>query len=114
MIDPPDKPPPHPLTYEPQAPDVSVEPRSTPAGLVKFLAGLLLGTTMSAAAWIGGWEKIAEIHGAPMYMLAFKFSLGSVLLFFVRGWRSFGVGILVSICLGLLILVGTCFDNFRF
>ena len=75
--------------------------------ILLFFAGLLLGTGVSAIIWIAGWKHVmAHSNGGVILVVTgVKFAIGVVLLF-IRGWRSFGAGIIASIALGVMLFFG--------
>jgi hypothetical protein len=80
----------------------------------RFFSGLALGTAMSAVVWIAGFDRLVN-HGSGLALFlvpGVKLAAGICGLC-LRGWRSFGAGILVSIALGFLIFFGVCATNLK-
>ncbi len=81
----------------------------------RFLLGLLGGTALSGLVWLfvfklsgskvdsGGNGVFAAMIGLPILKVAV--AIGCLI---VRGWRSCGAGILLSLILGALIFFGLC------
>jgi hypothetical protein len=97
---------PPPLDYRGASAMHSPEPRRSFRG---FFGGLLLGTLISAVAW--GFQFSGMRHGglgsSVILLPGVKLAAG-VLGLCIRGWRSFGAGMLISIALGILIFFGMC------
>ena len=75
--------------------------------LVRFVFGLVVGAGVSAVLWSNS-KLLGNNEFAVLGMFAFvamKPIVGTI-FFEVRGWKSFGIGILVSIPLVLLIGIG--------
>ena len=97
--------PPHQLNYlTPQQPTPPHE-HSVP----RFIAGAIVGSITSAVIW----NRVFSSSSFPLAMYS-VFGLIPVKLlvgmyfFGLRRWRSFGIGIWVSIPIGLLIFCGNC------
>jgi len=79
------------------------------------MVGLVAGVTVSAVVWIAGWQRYAEHgSGAALWVVPASKVLVSIPLFFVPRWRLTAVGLLISIPVGGLIFLGSCFANFRY
>ncbi|MDB5291812.1 MAG: hypothetical protein JWL69_3053 [Phycisphaerales bacterium] len=81
----------------------------------RFFGGLILGTLVSAVIWVAGFDRLVN-HGSGLALFlvpGVKFGAGITALC-MRGWRSFGAGILVSIALGFLIFFGMCASSLKF
>jgi len=102
---------PPPLNYE--RPGDS--PRPLPSSFLWI--GLAIGTAVSAATWILGWNTLVEHESwsALFFVPAVKVILAVILIRFTslrRGaGRAFGIGLLLSIGVGLLIFFGACFAH---
>jgi hypothetical protein len=75
----------------------------------RYGLGVLSGLAISLAyyfllAGVGGNRSVAELFGA----IAFKCILG-VCLLFVDRWRAFGLGLITSVPIAVLIFIGLCF-----
>jgi len=103
--------PPQPLPY--RRPDRLPQPPDPESTWQRFVAGIGIGTAVSAVLWIGG---LASRRYVPASVI---FGLGSVVVpgtKFVVGlsllsnppWRRFGAGLLVSMAVGFMILCGVC------
>lgn len=64
-------------------------------------------TVVSSRGW-AGHQLVREI---AVCFIVVKCTLG-VALTFLRGWAAMGLGVLLSMGVGALILVGTCFAAF--
>ena len=78
----------------------------------RFFMGLLLGTGVSALLWIPGLPALFKSTGDTIFTLAFallglKFVAFIVCMFLAR-WRTFGVGLFVSMVTGVMIFFGVC------
>lgn len=80
----------------------------------QLVIGLVLGTAVSAAIWILGWDAFEKSNAYQWFALGTIFGLkifvGIGLLFF-RRWRFVGIGLLISLAMGFLIFFGTCFAH---
>lgn len=80
----------------------------------RFFMGTLIGTGVSAAIWIGGQKMFSGTGDAALIValsiLGIKF-VAFITCMFLRRWRTFGVGLLVSLALGFLIFFGVCTVN---
>jgi len=79
--------------------------------LKRFFLGILLGTGVSGIAYFGGMSLFND-NGDTIFMvclsiLAIKF-IAFITCMFLSGWRTFGMGLLVSIALGFMIFFGVC------
>jgi hypothetical protein len=82
--------------------------------LLKFIAGLLLGSAVSAIVWAGGWKYVNDGRLGFLIWVVPLLKLGvSIACFFNQRWRAFGLGLLLSIGIGLLIFFSVCAANFR-
>ena len=77
-------------------------PPSTGMMVLRFFIALLVGTGLSALAWIAGWETFNKgPNGGAMLLIIPGFKLlVSIILLIQRGWRSAGAGLLASIPIG--------------
>jgi hypothetical protein len=111
MTDPPNPnlPPHNPLNYLPSGRQPPLPPVSARLTLRWFFIGLLSGTALSAIVWIFAFKAMegAFAGGAMLAIPILKLSTGITCLC-LRGWRSLGAGILVSLALGFLIFFGVC------
>lgn len=75
-----------------------------------FGLGLAAGIGFSVVYYILIGLEIIPIQsvGFALGAVILKFSLGFALLF-VDGWRAFGIGLIASVPLAVLIFVGVCF-----
>jgi hypothetical protein len=71
----------------------------------RYLGGVCVGTALSAFVWLPAYDALVR-HGSglALYLVALAKLLLAVAGFCTRGWRSFAVGVLVSIAVGSLIL----------
>jgi len=99
---------PNPLPYS-----MDPEPPLGMSAMKRFLLGLACGAAVSVVAWVLGWKQFVSTGSghALLVVPGMKFSIGLALVFPPR-WRAFGIGVLVSIALGLLIFMGACMVNF--
>ena len=75
--------------------------------------GLLAGGASSAVAWTRGWTILGMNSGGAglLAILGGKVIVAIVLMLASQRLRYVGVGLLLSIPLGALILVSTCFTH---
>lgn len=96
------------------------QPNNAPAqrGTGRYLIwGLLIGSAVSAIAWIAGWDALLN-HDTPVALFVIpgvKLAV-AISLICLRGpqrrpARMFGVGVLLSIAAGFLIFFGSCFAH---
>lgn len=84
---------------------------SVVASMLKFLGGVAIGSAFSGLLWSVAFDEVLSnfwsFVTAAMIVLLLKVGLAG---FFsgVPGWRSFGVGLLISIAVGALIFTSTC------
>lgn len=80
----------------------------------KFFLALLLGLALSFFVWWFGWDYFDRGHGTYLIFLVpgVKILPATGMLFY-RRWRPFAAGLLLSVALGGLILIGSCFAHFR-
>jgi hypothetical protein len=80
----------------------------------RFGVALLIGTGLSALIYIAGSGMFKGTGDAilivSLSVVAIKF-VTFISCMFLRRWRTFGVGILVSIALGFMIFFGVCTMN---
>jgi hypothetical protein len=99
-----------PIEYRPDAVPTGRDPEST---WQRFVAGVAIGTAVSAVVWIGGAASGRFVPARMLFAVAYivvpgmKLVIGASLLS-QPPWRSFGAGLLVSLGVGLLILCGLC------
>jgi hypothetical protein len=79
--------------------------------LARFFAGLILGAVVSAIIWFAGWNLLDKGNGSILLIVPGAKLVVGIVFICIRGWRSFGAGILVSIALGVLIFFGACAMN---
>ncbi|MDB5334346.1 MAG: hypothetical protein JWP03_5497 [Phycisphaerales bacterium] len=71
----------------------------------RYLGGVLTGTAVSAFVWFPAYDALVKNgSGHALYLVALAKLTLAIVGFCTRGWRSFAVGILVSIPVGSLIL----------
>ena len=88
-------------------------PHSSPRrSVAPLLWGLAVGTAVSAILWGAGWTQLmgtGRSHDELLLIVpGLKFLAGGICLAF-PGARRFGIGLLISIAVGFLILVGSSF-----
>lgn len=90
-------------------PPGAIQPTPPGRNVLWFFIGLIAGTVLSAIVWIFGFRSLDSTFasGAIFVMPALKLATGITCLC-LRGWRSLGAGILVSLALGFLIFFGVC------
>ena len=79
----------------------------------RFLAGLGIGTAVSAVLWIGGPAASRFVPASVVFGLASIVVPGTKLVVAASmlsqpPWKSFGAGLLASMAVGFLILCGVC------
>lgn len=80
-----------------------------------FLAGLLGGTAISFIVWWVGWYKIDRLNSsAPLIIVLAIKVFGAIGLIASGKWRAAGIGLLISLPLGALIFIGSCFAHFHY
>src|SRR5947207_1555269 len=88
----------------------SIPPRKSAAP--QLLWGLGIGSAVSAIVWLAGWNALfATGRSADWLLVAIpggKIVAGIACVVTPR-WRSFGIGLLLSIAVGFLIFFGACF-----
>jgi len=87
------------LDYEPRKRRRQPRDLSDAIGAARFMLGIAAGLA------VGLWAVSHEQIGAALVMLP---SVGLVLLF-IRSWRGVGIGLLLSLPLGILIFLCICF-----
>src|SRR5260221_8338550 len=96
-----------PLPLDYRAPSAPRSPQERKQIWPRFFAGLILGTAVSAIIWVAGFDRLVN-HGSGLALFlvpGVKLTAG-IWTFCMRGWRSFGAGMLISIALGFLIFFG--------
>ena len=100
---PPPLPPPPPLDYR----GTGFAPRKRSWGL--FWAGVFAGLAVSLVYYITLGTNVAQVTPfAPFGAVIGKLAAGIALLFYPR-WKDFGVGLIASIPVAVLIFLGLCF-----
>jgi hypothetical protein len=102
-----ERPPTEPLNYASTPP---TPPTSEAQRILKLLAGLGVGTGVSAIIWIRGWAYTSG--GGAIWFVPVAKVIVATIFFCIPRWRSFGGGILLSVGLGALIFMGQCFKSF--
>jgi hypothetical protein len=76
-----------------------------------WLWGLGIGTLVSAVAWGLGWNALdrSGAGGILVWLIPTAKLVAGFACFPIPGWRSFGVGLILSIAVGFLIFFGSCF-----
>jgi hypothetical protein len=103
-----------PVDYPGPGTPVPSKPSGKGCGCVLFFAGLLLGLSMSTvydviAAHRGAFTNHSV--GALVVILLLKAALIAVAST-SPFWRSFAIGILVSMAIAALVLMGLCYEGF--
>src|SRR5687767_4499323 len=103
------------MSMEQPQPPIRDEPLATPPrrrpnpladARGMLLAGLAVGTAVSAVVWLVLWDLAGEL---ALYSIPAAKVLAAVICVTIAGWRPFGLGLLLSIGVGALIFVGKCF-----
>jgi hypothetical protein len=80
----------------------------------RFFAGMILGTVISGMVWPAGFNLMANRGlGLAMFIVPFAKIVAITVALGRREWRSFGLGLLVSIAVGFLIFFGACASNLK-
>ena len=80
-----------------------------------FAQALLLGTAVSAVLWFLGWQALDNPFGILMILIVPAAKLiGGILLIVRKKNTGFGAGLLVSIPIGAMIFLGSCFAHVTF
>jgi hypothetical protein len=104
---------PVPLNYRgPAEPD----PQRTRQRTIRFNLGLVGGGAVSLIVWLiafriasaqHGYDGLGVLFGFGVTLFALKL-IAAIVFLCIRNWRSLGVGILLSLVLGLIIFGGNC------
>ena len=82
-------------------------PRGSPRRM--YLLGLLAGLGVSVVYYILlGLDVAGHTPAGPLGAVVLKLAIGIGLLF-VPGWKAFGVGLITSVPIAVLIFVSLCF-----
>ena len=71
----------------------------------RFAAGIGVGVGVSACVYL---PMVQGELGIPVIIVLSLKIMACIVLLFVRGWRSFGLGLLTSIPAVVLIFLGVC------
>jgi hypothetical protein len=97
--------PPPKLNYQPPI----AMPRSRGASWGMYFLGLFSGFAVSFAYYVLlGMNVAGHTPIGPLGAVAFKIAVGVALLFVPR-WKSFGLGLITSVPIAILIFVSLCF-----
>jgi hypothetical protein len=81
--------------------------RFGPRGM--YVLGLMAGLGFSVIYYVLlGLDVTGHTPAGPLGAVVLKLGIGIGLLF-VRGWKAFGVGLITSVPIAVLIFVGLCF-----
>jgi hypothetical protein len=84
-------------------------PRRRDASWGMYFLGLFAGLGLSVVYYILlGLNVTGHTPAGPLGAVVLKLAVGIGLLF-VTGWKSFGVGLITSVPIAVLIFVGLCF-----
>ena len=72
----------------------------------QLMAGLTIGTAISAIVWFVGF-RAQELMNAMLVLMGIKY-VGGFTLLFIRDWRMLGTGIFLSIPIGMFIFFSAC------
>ena len=72
--------------------------------------GLLFGSLISFVAWYLGWNSITT--WTFLVVVGLKLAI-MIVCSLVRGWLGFGLGVLYSMFVGIMIWVVSCFAHFE-
>ena len=90
------------------------DPHSAPRGPSpgsQVTWGVLIGTALSAAVWILGWPAVLGASSFPWAIVVVPGAkmLAAIVLLIPRNYRFVGIGLLISIPIGVAIFFGSCF-----
>ena len=107
------QPPPVPLEYR------SPLPPPPPERIIRtFAMGLFVGIAISALLWLPRWKGIVGTSvlqegrwASPAFWGVISLKIvGGIMFLFIRGYRYFGVGLITSLLVGVLIsFFGMCY-----
>ena len=98
------------LDYQPPTP----APRRRDASWGMYFLGLFAGLGLSVVYYILlGMNVTGHTPAGPLGAVVLKLAVGIGLLF-VPGWKSFGVGLITSVPIAVLIFVSLCFGLIAF
>jgi len=98
------------LDYRGPAPIPPRPPRRQHGGYGHATLGLFFGSLISFFAWYLGWNSITT--WTFLVVVGLKLAI-MIVCSLVRGWLGFGLGVLYSMFVGIMIWVVSCFAHFE-
>ena len=108
---------PPPLPYRPAGPDDPPQPQEPFAR--QFLVGIGIGSLVSVVLWLLGWNALTSERALnysivlPCAVPVVKLVAGVVMIV-GRTYKGAGAGLICSIGVGALILLGSCFAHMKY